>query len=82
MKRLIELRAERNLTQVQVAQRAGVSSMTIHKMEHGQAVNREAAAKVLKVLGVSADEVAGLVFSKPVQERVNRRFVPWARKEA
>lgn len=71
---LIQLRAERNLTQAQLAARAGVSEMVVYKMEHGKPVAPESAERVFAVLGVQAHEVAGVVFSKPLAERVNRRF--------
>lgn len=71
---LIQLRAERQWTQEALAKLAGVSPMSIYKMEHALPVSQESAEKVLAVLGVSADEVAGLVFSKPLSERVNRSF--------
>lgn len=77
MKRLIELRAERNLTQEGLAQKAGVSTRIVHKMEHGQPVQQQYAEKVLQALGVRSHEVADLMFSKPTQGRVNRSFVPW-----
>ena len=81
---LIQLRAERNLTQERLAKLAGVKPIAIYKMEHAQPVARETVDKVLAVLGVSAEEVAGLVFSKSPAQRVNRAFIPWrgARKEA
>lgn len=78
---LIQLRAERQWTQVQLAEKAGVNVMSIYKMEHGQPVSQESAEKVLAVLGVNADEVAGLVFSKPLSERVNRAFVQGAHSQ-
>lgn len=77
MKRLIELRAEQNLTQEALAQKAGVSTRIVYKMEHGQPVQQEYAEKVLSVFGVKAHEVADLMISPSSQERVNRSFVPW-----
>lgn len=75
MKRtLIQLRAEHNLTQEQLARLAGVGPRIIYKMEKGRAVARENAEKVLAVLGVRAEEVEGLAYSKPLAERVNRSF--------
>ncbi len=71
---LIQLRAERRLTQAQLAKRAGVSEMVVYKMEKGKPVAPESAEKVFAVLGVRAEEVAGVVFSQPLHERINRRF--------
>jgi len=71
---LVQLRAERNLTQERLAKLAGVGPRIIYKMEKGLPVERTNAEKVLAALGVRAAEVEGLAYSRSVQERVNRSF--------
>src|SRR5579884_2693094 len=77
-RRLIEWRALHNLSQVRLAQAAGVSDFVVRKMERGESVQAAYAAKVLAVLGVTAEQVAGLKISNPLEYRINRSFVSGA----
>lgn len=72
---ILQWRAERNLTQNQVAARAGVSHRILYQMEHGRAVEPENADKVLAVLGVTREQVEGLVLALPRAQRVNHGWV-------
>jgi len=51
-KRLENIRLSRNMTQVQLAQEAGVSPRTIGRMEKGQGVSLDTFIRVLMALGI------------------------------
>jgi transcriptional regulator with XRE-family HTH domain len=48
--RLARLRLERNMTQLELAKSAGVSSMTVRRLERGDAVSFELVLRVLRAL--------------------------------
>ena len=51
-KRLESIRLSRNITQVQIADEAGVSIRTIGRMEKGQGVSLDTFIRVLSALGI------------------------------
>jgi transcriptional regulator with XRE-family HTH domain len=50
--RLAHTRLERNLTQAQVAHEAGLSALTVLRLERGEAVKLTSLVRVLRVLGM------------------------------
>jgi transcriptional regulator with XRE-family HTH domain len=50
--RLKRLRLERNLTQAELAREAGVSKITVERLEAGQAAKLQTLIRVLRVLGL------------------------------
>lgn len=62
MKRLKELRAERGLTQIELARMVGHDNrVTIHNWENGNSEPNVASLKRLaRIFGVSIDELVGL----------------------
>jgi len=60
--RLVRLRREKGITQVEMAQLLGVSQSVVSDYERGGLrLHGELIAKVAEILGVSADEILGLV---------------------
>ena len=51
--RIIEFRANNNLTQKEFADRVGVCSLTIWRAENGDKVNKVSRIKIEKVIGKS-----------------------------
>jgi transcriptional regulator with XRE-family HTH domain len=56
--RLNEIIRERNLSQDSLAEKAGVSQTTIHKLLTGKALESRKISKIAEVLGVSTDWLA------------------------
>ncbi len=70
---LAELRLARNITQQQLADRAGVSLRTIKRLEAGEGTSLDTFIRVLKVLGVSGN-LAALIPDQTVRplERIRQ----------
>jgi len=74
-KRLSMFRKARGLTQVEVAEKLGVSQAAVSEYESGgSSLSLESLAKVAKVLKVSADELLGL---KPTKDQPDRKGRFW-----
>jgi putative transcriptional regulator len=59
--RLREIRAERDLTQAQLAERAGVSRKTINTVENGIFLpSTLLALKLARVLGLKVEDIFGI----------------------
>lgn len=72
-KRLEATRLSKNITQADLAARAGISRRTVTRMENGEGVSLETFIRVLRALGL-AENLATLVPEQTVSpiERVNR----------
>ncbi len=66
-RRLVELRAKRNLTLQEVADRTGLSKSRVWELEQGNGNSPTigTAVKLADVLGVSLDYLTGLTSSEP-----------------
>lgn len=53
-KRLKEYRVDSNITQVQMAEKAGISPATVERMERGENVRVSQVLSVLRVLGLNS----------------------------
>ncbi|MGF1529584.1 MAG: helix-turn-helix transcriptional regulator [Candidatus Competibacterales bacterium] len=72
--RLEGIRLARNMTQSQLAQQAGVSTRTIHRLERGEGVSLNTFIRVLSALGIQQN-LANLLPDPTVRpvERVTQR---------
>lgn len=76
-RRLEEIRLDRNVTQTQLSQEAGVSRRTITRLENGGGVSLDTLIRVMRALGL-ADRLAVLLPERGVRpiERVRRQGHP------
>ena len=54
---LLELRKEKGYTQKQLAEKAGVSRVTVNGIKSGRSCSDETAGKIAKALGVDVTEI-------------------------
>lgn len=69
MTTLQDLRLTRNMTQMELAEKLGVSDATIHRVENGSPIQRAFFMKLCAVLEVDPGDVTEVIFSKRVYRR-------------
>lgn len=64
-----ELRELKGLSQVELANVAGVTVATISRLENGHPVNKATLKHISRALGVPLDKITGVIISKHLRKR-------------
>ncbi len=74
--RIVRLRKQRGITQVQLADALGLKQSMVSRLEKGDyRLNGEAIITIAKLYKVSADEILGLKTHQPDQTNISRRWL-------
>lgn len=68
-----EIRVSQNLSQARVAELAGVSIATVNRAENGHAIQPDKFKAMCGVVGVSPNEVTGVIVYSAVQAAAKRK---------
>ena len=75
-KRIEHYRKLHGISQMDMASKLGVTQTIISRMELGEArIHGELIMKLVKIFGISADELLGIRSTKPVDGTIGRRWV-------
>ena len=74
--RVVRIRKEKGITQVELAESLGVSQPIVSRMEQGgQRLHGELIVQLAKIFGVTTDELLGARNGKPKNQPVPRRWL-------
>ena len=74
--RIVRMRKEKGITQVQLAETLGVTQSMVSRIEKGELrLNGEVIIKISTLYGVSADTILGLKSSEESQPKISRRWL-------
>ena len=74
--RIVRLRKERGITQVDLAKALGITQPMVSRMEQGDfRISSESIVTLAKLFNVSADQILGLKIAEPTQPSISRRWL-------